>query len=43
MPKIKMTEELKSVLVVIAAIVVIIVVKWLLPSFGIVTGFGVKP
>jgi hypothetical protein len=36
----KMTEQLKSVLVVVAAILVIFVVKWLLPAFGIVTGFG---
>lgn len=43
MPKIAITEQLKSVLVILAAIVVIVIVKWLLPTFGIVTGFGLKP
>jgi hypothetical protein len=43
MPKIKLTEQLKSILVIVAAIVVIVIIKWLLPTIGVVTGFGLKP
>lgn len=43
MPKITLTEQLKSVLVIVAAVIVILIVKWLLPSIGVVTGFGLKP
>ena len=43
MPKIVITEQLKSILVILAAIAVIVIVKWLLPTFGIITGFGIKP
>lgn len=43
MPKITLTEQLKSVLVIVAAVIVILIVKWLLPLIGVVTGFGLKP